>query len=128
MYINQNFRRLPDDTLLNTILDTFRVKSLMVGARISVLELEDMNIVSRMNTVLPVLMDYYVPCKARKYLTDLTPRKCVNVMRQVFKAKGIVISCKERIVMKRKDYVYTIVEINNEDVHTYSASAVVTFD
>jgi hypothetical protein len=100
----------------------------MVGTKISVIDLADNDIVSRVNTVIPLLMDYYVPCKARKYLTDLTPRKCVNILRQVFKAKGININCKERIVMKRKDYVYTIVEITNEDVHTYSASAVVTFD
>ena len=43
------------------------------------------NIVERMNAIEDLLWEFYLPCKAVVYFNEITPQRCVTILRQILR-------------------------------------------
>ena len=57
---------------------------------------------------------YYIPCKAKQYLTDLTEKKCITVLRQLLKIHNYTLFSKEKFVKGKKHLFYQVIPIQVE--------------
>ena len=47
--------------------------------------LQDLNTVEKLNNHIERLREYYLPCKAKKYLVNLDEKKSITILRQLLK-------------------------------------------
>lgn len=85
------FRAFPPIDLITQILEAFGLKGLddagwftKEHVRLDILD-----------TVLPELDPYYIPCKSF-YLRDLTSLRAITILRQVLKTQGVTLKTSER--------------------------------
>ena len=69
---NQLFRKVPSDEVLNKIVDAFGFRSLNDRRSFSRNDLLKLDTVAKVQEMKPLLEQYYLPCKARTYLNELT--------------------------------------------------------
>ncbi len=78
-----------------------------------------MNVIQKMNELLPELRKYYLPCKARAYLNELTNNSVMTILRQVLRPHNYVVASREKYVNREKLINYNLVnknEINHETI------------
>jgi hypothetical protein len=88
-------------------------------------DLEVLCTVKRIYSLKPKLELYYIPCKARTYLNDLSPKNTITILRQILKIFDRAVCSRERYIRGQKFVIYQIipknctqykpVEICNED-------------
>lgn len=54
------------------------------------------------------LCQYYIPCKAKLYLTNLTLNKCITIFRQVLRLNNMTLVSFQRYIKHKKTTFYTI--------------------
>ena len=67
--------------------------------------LEDLETVKQMNNIIDSLSLFYIPCKSKQYLTDLTEKKCITILRQLLKIHNYTLFSKEKFI-KGKKYLF----------------------
>jgi hypothetical protein len=71
------------------------------------------------------LCQYYIPCKAKLYLANLTLTKCITIFRQVLRLNNMALVSFQRYIKHKKTTFYTIKSDNNEhDMHDQHAMKV----
>ena len=55
-----------------------------------------------MNEIMPEIEKYYIPCKSKKYLTDINEKKCITILRQFLKIHNHTLNSKEKYVKGKK--------------------------
>ena len=100
---NQLFRRNPDRYIINDLMMVFNIKSLDdKNFHFTKEDLENLNIVDKINEIKEKLEIYYLPCKAKMYLVDLTEKKCITILRQFLKYIDYNLKMKEKIYKRHK--------------------------
>ena len=112
MVYNQLFRKIPDKILLDKLLEAFNLKSIDDIKLFSKLDLINHDSVNKMNCLKSILQDYYLPCKARAYLNDLTTKNIITILRQCLKTFGYKIIAKEKYIKGVKYLLYNILPID----------------
>ena len=106
---NQLFRRNPDRYIINDLMLVFNIKSLDdKDFHFTKEDLENLNIVDKINEIKEKLEIYYLPCKAKMYLVDLTEKKCITILRQFLKYIDYNLKMKEKYIKGKKNYLYFI--------------------
>ena len=85
------FRANPPIDLITQILEAFGLKGLDDAGWFT----KDHVRLDILESVLPELEPYYVPCKAI-YIHDLTPLRAITILRQVLKTQGVSLKTSER--------------------------------
>ena len=62
-----------------------------------------------MNEMIDELMKYYIPCKSKKYLSELNEKKCVTILRQFLKIHNHTLISKEKYVKGKKHLFYQVI-------------------
>ena len=57
------------------------------------------------------LEKYYLPCKAKVYLSDINERKCITILRQFLKSQGYTLISKEKYINKKKLLIYQVIPL-----------------
>ena len=78
MTINQLFCKNPDSHVLDILMNCFKLEGLQDNTIFTKKDLMENNTVEKLNNNLEELGKYYLPCKAKKYLTDLNEKKCIS--------------------------------------------------
>jgi hypothetical protein len=69
---------------------------------------------------LPFVEPYYLPCKAERYLHgDMTQGKVITVLKHLLKANEIEMKVQERVVNGKKTTLYQVVYYNPNPVVTF---------
>jgi hypothetical protein len=105
---NQLFRQIPPKEVCLMVLETFGIMDFDDGTTFSRTELKAVNCVERMEELKPLLLTYYLPCKARTYLHDLTEKNVITILRQMLRLHGYTISSKEKYRKGTKYILYQI--------------------
>jgi hypothetical protein len=87
--------------------------------------------VKKLNELKPILEEYYLPCKARLYLDDMTEKKSITVLRQVLRLFKYHINSKERNINTKKIIFYSIASDEEEyiqNMKTQQLSRILSFD
>lgn len=108
MKINQLFRSNVPNDLFSKIYRCFGYETLNIDYMFSKIELDRLNTVGKMNEIKDELTQYYIPCKAKMYLSNLNLLKCITVFRQVLRLNHVSLISKQRYIKNKKMTFYSI--------------------
>tara|TARA_B110000495_G_C22600886_1_gene359378 strand:+ start:232 stop:618 length:387 start_codon:yes stop_codon:yes gene_type:complete len=118
MAVNQLFKTKPTIDIIIKICSFFGIDLNNIDKKNSFTkkELEDINLQDNFNEIKLLLTHFYLPCKTKIYLENITIKKCITILRQILKLYNYtVISC-EHYNNSKKYIVYTIkynISVNN---------------
>jgi hypothetical protein len=115
MKINQLFNKAITEDLVQRVLQCFGLSGFGDRRMFCKFDLENQKTVERMNAIVPELRHYYMPCKAKTYLVDMTVKKCVTVLKQVIRLYGLSLISKEKNVQGRKVIFYQMLGSGDYD-------------
>lgn len=108
MTLFQLFTKKPHVDMLDRVLNIFNLENLEDTRIFSKKEIQEKKCVKEMVKLVPELEVYYLPCKRKKYLYDLNPKKMVTILRQIVRCYDHFIFSKERYIQGCKYITYQI--------------------
>ena len=111
---NQLFRHSPNEKTTLDVLSLFGIQGFDDNHSFTRENLVDLKTVEKMNDMIDSLSLYYIPCKSKQYLTDLTEKKCITVLRQLLKVYNYTLFSKEKFVKGKKHLFYQVIPIQVE--------------
>lgn len=112
MKINQLFARPVDMEMLLKIIQCFNIKGLDDKRSFSKYDMIEFKTIEKINDILPEIWSYYIPCKAKMYLTNLTEKKCITMLKQILRLHGFALRSKERNLKNKKVIFYQVINEN----------------
>lgn len=113
---NQLFTETPDLDFLNKFLNLYGINNLEDSVEFSKYELIDLNIVDKIEDLIPELVMYYLPCKYEMFLTNMNVNKCLTILRQIIKLYDYELKKREHVQNKKKSIYYHLNKINNTNI------------
>tara|TARA_Y100000590_G_scaffold424989_1_gene532498 strand:+ start:121 stop:510 length:390 start_codon:yes stop_codon:yes gene_type:complete len=128
--INQLFRKMVTLDDLHKILSCFNLQGLNDARIFTKYDLLLYKTIEKMKVLLPMLHMYYLPCKAKLYLHNLTIRKCITILRQVIRLYEYNLESNERYISKKKCVAYRMYPMGKSNIPLYinNKSTLITFD
>ena len=85
---------------------------------------------SVLHDIIDELYKYYIPCKSKKYLVDLSEKKCITILRQFLKIHNHTLISKEKYVKGKKNLFYQVIpsQIDMLTKNRTSDKVVISFD
>lgn len=107
----QVFQKLLPPELIKEIVGFFGIYALEKGKSFQNIDLEKLGTLHKIKAKLPILTQYYYPCKAKLFLNEdnLTLRRAITILRQIISIKGLALEVREKFVKKTKILIYTVV-------------------
>ena len=133
---NQLFRKIPPRNMVIKILNAFGLKDFNDQKYFSRKDLESINCVQKINEMKNILGEYYLPCKSRTYLNDLTNKNSITILRQIVKLYDYNVVSKEKYIKGDKFIIYQLIPntakryipITFENNHDNKEACTVNFD
>lgn len=123
----QLFREIPPEILMKEVLACYDLLSMTDQKEFSKKNLEEIKTIDKVTGLVPKLMKYYVPCKAKMYLVDLTVKKCITILSQLLRIHGCYLHRKERFINRKKMIVYMIKRKGDKEIY-FTSIKELTFD
>lgn len=112
MKINQLFKiNIPQELFLK-ICTAFGFVNLSDDYMFCKADLERINTLSAINNLKDELYQYYIPCKAKLYLSNLDLSKCITLFRQILRLNNKVLTSRQKYV-KHKKITFYIIKTNH---------------
>mgnify|MGYP006282572847 CR=1 FL=1 len=108
MKINQLFKTTIDVEVVVQLLQCFGLNGFCDDRFFAVSQAN----VSKIREMADVLQTYYIPCKARLYLSNLDKKRAVTLLKQALRLYGYTLVSKERSVQGKK---WTVYQLSNKD-------------
>ena len=115
MKINQLFNKSVPEEVALKVLHCFGLSGFNDRRTFSKYDIENFNTVTRMSAIMSELAQYYMPCKARTYLTQPNAKKCVTILKQIIRLYGFTLMSRERNVNGKKVIFYQIMGSGDYD-------------
>ncbi len=130
---NQNFKNNPDMNIVTTLLQTFGLTGLDDDRYFTKENMKEIETVRNINLLIPKLEEYYLPCKSKLYLKDLTEKKSITILRQFIKNYNYKLITFEKSIHGRKQLTYRLMYINGDSLQSNKGKIentkyIVTFD
>lgn len=116
MPINQLFKNIPDRSFVIELLNLYGIEDFDDNKYFTIKTLEKLNTIQNLNNIKDKLNEYYIECKSKTYLTDITLKRCIVILRQFLKCHGYTLFSKEKFVKGEKQIIYKIVKLDKEVV------------
>ena len=116
MPINQLFRNMPDRSFVIELINLYGIEDFDDDKYFTKKTLEKLNTIQNMNGIKDKLNEYYIECKSKTYLTDITLKRCIVILRQFLRCHGYTLFSKEKFVKGEKQTIYKIVKLDKEVV------------
>ena len=115
MKINQLFKAYIPNDLFNKLMLSYGFDNLNEERSFCKSDLEKIRTVEKVNQLTDEISKFYLPCKARLYITNLNVSKCITLFRQILRLQGLVLKSSQKYIKKRKTTFYTIQKKSKED-------------
>ena len=130
---NQNFKKKPDLLIIQSILGTFGLDNLEDDRFFTKEHMKEINTKENINLLKSVLNEYYIPCKSKIYLNNITDKKCITILRQFVKIYNYKVIGIEKSIKGKKQTTYRLIYLNQEFLSPKKESEtkrkyIVTFD
>ena len=109
---NQLFAQIPDNIFLIKFLNCYGLDNLNDSREFSKSNMIDLNIITKIEYLIPELVLYYLPCKYKIVLSNITLNKTLTILRQIIKLYGYELKKREHVQNKKKIIYYHIKKIN----------------
>tara|TARA_B100000963_G_C22616847_1_gene667790 strand:- start:2086 stop:2475 length:390 start_codon:yes stop_codon:yes gene_type:complete len=113
MTINQLFKQKPSLEVVIELLNLYGIESLDDDKQFNRNNLINLCLIDNLNNFKSKLIEYYLPCKRKVYLEDLTIKKSITILRQILKLYDYVVKSNERWIKGEKIIVYQILPKNS---------------
>jgi hypothetical protein len=117
------FRKIPSREFVNEILEHLKLQGLQEKRWFTKDELH-------METVdewLPILEPYYIPCKAKRFLLNVTSSRVITILRHILHPLGYDLRTQERMYKLQKTTMYQIYTTNEPIVDLSANEMIVDF-
>ena len=114
---NQLFKNIPDLQIIQSILSAFGLDDIEDARFFTKDHMVDVDTVQKISNLSDSLKEYYLPCKSKKYLTDLNEKKCITILRQFVKIHHYKCIGMEKSIKGNKTMTYRLI-YSNEDYLT----------
>ena len=128
MTINQLFRKKPTPETIIQILNLYNISSLEDTKSFTKKDLILFDTVQKINDNNILFYDLYLPCKAKIYLTDLTEKKVVTILRQILKLFKHNLKSTEKYFQGEKMIEYNIYSTYKKEETNLEEKCVISFD
>ena len=118
MVKDQLFKNKPDLNLVIDIIKLYGLNDFSDTKLFTKENLQDLNTVEKLNNHIERLREYYLPCKAKKYLVNLDEKKSITILRQLLKQHGHNLLAKEKFIKGIKYNFYQIIQYSNKKLDT----------
>ena len=81
----QLFQQVPDEEFLKILLNCYGIEDIDDNKEFTKTDLNDINIINKIEDLIPELVLYYLPCKYQMFLTNITLNKCIKILRQILR-------------------------------------------
>lgn len=93
MYL-QLFKEIPSEEIITEVLQQYGISHL--NEEFTMNDLSKMNIVDKITNLKPLLSKYYINCKYKLFLTNITNKKCLTILRHFLRIKDCSLKSKEK--------------------------------
>ena len=131
MSLNQLFCKRPDDHLLGIVMKCFDLENIEDNKIFTKKDLNQFGTVDKLNLNKSEFEKYYLPCKAKKYLSNLNEKKSMTILKQIVKTFNYYVFSKEKYIEGQKFITYQIVPIDQKSIlklKKKDEKYIVTFD
>lgn len=113
MVKNQLFKSFPPDSLITKVLQAFGLTSINDLSEFSKEDILVQKTVAKLYELKDELEKYYLPCKGRTYLNDITPKNSITILRQLLRIKDYGVKSKEKYIRSEKSILYKLYPLNS---------------
>jgi len=113
MVKNQLFKSIPPDSLINSVIQAFGLSSVNDSSEFSKEDILLNNTVQKLYDLKTELDKYYLPCKGRTYLNDITPKNSITILRQLLRIKHFGVKSKEKYIRSEKSIIYKLYSLDS---------------
>ena len=113
----QLFCEQPSIDFMSQFLKCYGLKGFDDNVEFSKGDLIEYDTVEKLEDMLPEIIMYYLPCKAKIYLDALTEKRAITILSQFLKLFSYKLARKERIINKKKIIYYKIQKIEDTKLH-----------
>ena len=129
MPVNQLFRTMPDRSFVISLLNLYGIEDFNDTRYFTRENLETLNNAEELKEIVDKLRNYYIPCKAKTYLEEISIPRSIVILRQFLKCHGYTLFSKEKFIKSKKHTIYKIVTIDKEvSTPQKKEKVVVSFD
>ena len=129
---NKLFKNTPDLQIVQSVLEAFGLDNIEDTRLFTKEHMQDVETVQKITELIPTLQEYYIPCKSKKYLTDLNEKKCITILRQFVKIHHYKCIGMEKSVKGKKMMTYRLLYSEEDYLKSpqckESQEVVVTFE
>ena len=128
MAINQLFKIKPTIEIFQQICLLFNIdiKNLDKKYSFTKKELIEDNFETHFDTIIKLLDCYYLPCKKKIYLDNITIQKSITLLRQLLKLYNYSLKSEEHYNNSKKYIMYSV--IYNKKNNNVSTNGIISFD
>ena len=117
MKLYQLFKSIPSPAFMTEFLSCFGLRGLDDSSEFSKFTLRERNTVDKIMDLLPEIVLYYIPCKAKKYLSEIDEDRAITILRQLLRLYEYELSKKERVIQKKKVIFYSLQPTNIRPIY-----------
>jgi len=119
-------KRIPDELFERFLINFNLPVELSDGISFMKKDIIEHKTVDKIREMKIELEEYYIPCKARSYLSEISEKNIITILRQILKTRNYVLTSKERSIKGEKFVVYNINKV--EEVGGVVKKILVKFD
>jgi hypothetical protein len=118
MKINQLFKDKIGDELALKVVRSFGLTGMDDTSLFCKNDIVKHDSIRVINSIKDELEQYYLPCKAKCYLTAIDAKKCITLLRQILRLFGLKLQTRQKYVQSRKMTFYNIVKEDKTSEYT----------
>jgi hypothetical protein len=104
----QIFRQTPPSETVHSVLNAFGLQSFDDSHTFTKNDLKKIQTVEQIKNMFGDIQSYYYPCKSKQYLSNLTEKNVITILRQFAKLHNIHVVSNEKYIDGKKYIVYHI--------------------
>lgn len=113
---NQLFRINPDLPIIQSLLEAFGLDDLEDTRFFTKQNMIEIDTVQKMNELKETLETYYLPCKSKDYLNNITEKRCITILRQFIKIFNYKCIGIEKSISGKKCITYRLIYDNRDQL------------
>jgi hypothetical protein len=114
MTINQLFKKKPNKEFIEEILNLYGINNFEDNKQFTRKDLEKIDLCNNLIKFSDHFKEYYLPCKFKIYMNNITIKKSVTLLRQLLKLYNYNVKSNEKYIKGEKIIVYQVLPKNSK--------------
>ena len=114
MTINQLFKKKPSKEFIEEVLILYGLTSFDDSKQFTRKDLDNLNLCENLTNISEKFKDFYLPCKYKIYLDNISIKKSITLLRQLLKLYDYNVKSTEKYIKGEKIIVYQILPKNSQ--------------